>query len=285
MGKHISLSIALLAVASVCVGERMMSSHCIGLAVRQMSEPQSNFGTCYRSQAASIFSGYPCDCRSWLLGLNVSAMEKGHLDALEEGYNFFCEPRCGQPIVNAFCRCGFELLGELLVGLCGSNAQGVRCSAREMLELFKGPLAVAEANCLPYSPDSSCSLSCKAALENSQVLAGCCVNAFNMTSTDLLSIDDYQLWASCGVETPGFCGQRRLLPSGNCRGASAYIYVQSSSLWMVLAIVIMIVLAMGLWTWLQITSDMSCRLTVRFKHVFVKLRTKFAHFLDAVRII
>ncbi len=223
MGKDTPLLLIL--VAAVCSlllssasGERPFSSEPVVRALRHagaMSERQ-NFGTCSPSRVASILSGYPSDCQSRLQRLDLLALERGDLNELEDVYDFFCEPRCGQPMVNAFCRCGFEQLGELVVQACSLNAQGQRCTLRTVIEPLTDALTIAEGECLPYSPGSTCSTACKTALEAARDLGGCCVNIYNITRTDVIEIDEYALWASCDVETPGFCGGSSLSTSGNC---------------------------------------------------------------------
>ena len=38
--------------------------------------------------------------------------------------------------------------------------------------------------------------------------SGCCVNLFNTSAlTEFIAAGNYSLWASCSVETPGFCTQ------------------------------------------------------------------------------
>ena len=143
-------------------------------------------------------------------------VESGNLDTLEDIYDFFCEPRCGQPLVNTFCVCGIERDAELVIQACSFNAQGQRCTLRQEIEPLTTALTAAEKVCLPYSHGSSCSQACKTALVASRDLGGCCVNLFNITRSNLIAIDDYALWASCGIQTPGFCGGSSLSPSGNC---------------------------------------------------------------------
>lgn len=200
------------------MGERGVSPRFVIQALRHAGHinKRQSFGTCSQSQVASILSGYPSSCQSRLQSLDLSALERGDLDELEEVYDFFCAPRCGQPLVNAFCRCGFETDAELVIQACSVNAHGQRCTQREEIEPLAEALTEAESLCLPYIPRARCSPACKAALEAARDLGGCCVNLFNITRTDLVEIDEYALWASCDVDTPGFCGGSTLSPSGNC---------------------------------------------------------------------
>ena len=55
---------------------------------------------------------------------------------------------------------------------------------------------------------SSCSSSCQSSILTYRNNAECCVNIFNTSAlTEFIAAGNYSLWASCSVETPGFCTQ------------------------------------------------------------------------------
>jgi hypothetical protein len=56
-------------------------------------------------------------------------------------------------------------------------------------------------------PHSSCRPTCRNELVEIKDALGCCVNYHNRSTSDPSDISSlaYGLWASCGVETPGFC--------------------------------------------------------------------------------
>ena len=226
MGKKIILMVLLaVAISNLPTGAKGNKGTSSQIAIRALRHAghvskRQSFGTCSSSQVASMLSGYPSICQSRLRRLDISALENGNTDTLEDIYNFFCEPRCGQPLVNTFCACGMEQVAELIVQACSFNAQGQRCTLRQEIEPLTTALTAAENICLPYSQGSSCSQACKTALVASRDLGGCCVNLFNITRSNLIAIDDYALWASCGVQTPGFCERSSLSPSGNCVGVA-----------------------------------------------------------------
>ena len=123
---------------------------------------------------------------------------------------FFCDslnPICARTLTDAWFACNLTGRAEFHIALCGRNTNGELCG--EIFETIVRVLSPVEDVCLPHY--INCSMECQNAIKNASDAAGCCVNIFNNTAIERLFIgielliDEFALWSSCGVDTPGFC--------------------------------------------------------------------------------
>ena len=125
--------------------------------------------------------------------------------------NYQCMTSVGQPLVDALLqdsKC-YEF-ARAVVDVCGVNANNEHCAvvigsdtvttgaSSESDPLFSSLLA----NCGFTS--TSCSSSCRSAVNNIANGYGCCVNVLNDTESQIPQLS-YSVWSSCGVDTPGLC--------------------------------------------------------------------------------
>ena len=162
-------------------------------------------GSCNMTQLQNIFANYPRDCLAEVTNLDQSGILNQNPAALTEAYMLICQPRCGNPLITVYSRCGLPQLTGILRGLCSRNAAGTVC-----YEDFIR--AIPDANRVTSScnfTSSSCTSGCQAALRTYSDNSGCCINVLNNTvfsslgsTLDTLSNN---LWSRCGIDTPGFC--------------------------------------------------------------------------------
>ena len=85
------------------------------------------FGNCDQNELANIFQNYPQDCVSALSNLDLSSIRNGNVDAVTAAYRIICQPRCGNPIITFYNRCGFSLFTGIVRGLCSRNSAETSC--------------------------------------------------------------------------------------------------------------------------------------------------------------
>ena len=163
-------------------------------------------GTCSRSQAANILADYPQDCLSQFRNLDVSNIMNEDAARLTARYRIICQPRCGNPILTFYNRCGLSRYGHAARGICTRNDAGRFCYEEFDTLLPNDRRVVSE--CISRR-SFVCSTSCRNALVTLRRDNGCCINILNSTlfsgSGNTYSTTSYNLWSSCGVGTPGFC--------------------------------------------------------------------------------
>ena len=114
-----------------------------------------------------------------------------------------CTPSVGQPYVSFLLnnsRCA-DLLTEAkdVVKSCSFNEAEFPC------ELFsEREVASLDSICESSFISGNCSSECKGRLKELSNSLGCCVNHYNTTDSSPLGLS-YNLWTSCGVESPRFC--------------------------------------------------------------------------------
>ena len=177
------------------------------LTMGSIDKRQITIGMCTRSELQNIFANYPQDCTSGLSMSDLSSIlnQQNVVSTLIAAYRIICQPRCGNPLITFYNRCGLPLYGTVLRGLCGRNDAGMLCY--EGLQTILLDTAQATGSCIRRS--SACTSDCRNSLTNFENNNGCCLNAFNSTvfgsNSVFLSIYEYDLWSNCGVNTPGFC--------------------------------------------------------------------------------
>ena len=127
----------------------------------------------------------------------------------------FCEPNVGQSYINRLLkdtRCSQINLNDLkpLINTCSINPRGEFC----ILQILTYENNVSHSICdyeirnITVNQDLHCRPTCRNKLVEMKNALGCCVNYGNWSTSDQnnsLPLLSYRLWASCGVEAPGFC--------------------------------------------------------------------------------
>ena len=173
-------------------------------AARSIQPRQANaVGSCTSRQLVNIYAGYPSDCTRVLQSAAGANLTDPRVTA--RLYTTLCQPRCNRAVTRFYFECGFESFGELFIQLCSTNSNNARCY--NLIGTLDSDATRVQSSC-PTGGSSSCSSSCQSAILTFRNNLGCCVNVFNTSAlTDFVAADDYCLWASCSVETPGFCTQ------------------------------------------------------------------------------
>ena len=139
---------------------------------------------------------YPSDCREVLNGINSNSA-------------MICEPRCGQPIVNFYIRCGSAGTATAFVRRCGTNSMGTRCMDRSVdtaLTTRSNEIGMACRGTI-LSGDE-CTTECRNTITNVRQSLGCCLNLMDTTAiTNIVNrVYNRQLWEQqCGVDLPPEC--------------------------------------------------------------------------------
>jgi len=143
----------------------------------------------------------------WVTMLDVSAVLNQDVPTLIAGYRIICEPRCGNPIITFYNRCGLSRFSGVLRSFCSRNDAGGFCY-EDFGTLIPNSNSVAR-SCIPRV--STCTTSCQSSLTAFRNSNGCCLNILNNTvfssgaNSFILPTLDNDLWSDCGVDTPGFC--------------------------------------------------------------------------------
>ena len=142
------------------------------------------------------------DCLSALRNLDLRGIQNANIAAITAAYRIICQPRCGNPIITFYNRCGFSQFTGIVRGLCSQNSAGTSCY--EQFGSIVSDENQVTSNCNFQS--STCTAACQNALTN-YGRSGCCINVFNTTSLTGSTPARFQnsLWSGCGVNTPEFC--------------------------------------------------------------------------------
>ena len=179
------------------------------LSTRSVTKRQTQtFGTCSQDQFDNIFANYPPDCVAQLRNLDVSDIVDQNADALTARYRIICQPRCGNPIITFYSRCGYSQDIGIIRGVCTKNDAGIFCY-EEFNTLFSNEDRVVTRCGIPRSSFQVCTTGCRSSLITWRSENGCCINILNSTvfstSGRTYATLTNNLWSSCGVGTPGFC--------------------------------------------------------------------------------
>jgi len=173
----------------------------------RVDKRQITVGSCTADEIRQIFANYPQDCASRLGMLDLSAVLNQDVPTLIAGYRIICEPRCGNPIITFYNRCGLSRFSGVLRSFCSRNDAGGFCY-EDFGTLIPNSNSVAR-SCIPRV--STCTTSCQSSLTAFRNSNGCCLNILNNTvfssgaNSFILPTLDNDLWSDCGVDTPGFC--------------------------------------------------------------------------------
>ena len=176
---------------ALCVSMAMGNPQPILKGINQLTK--HSIGPRQASCNISSIQNYPSDCR----------------EALTSNSPMFCEPRCGQPIVNLYIRCGSAGTATAFVRNCGTNSMGTRCmdrSVQNALALRSNQIGMACRNTI-LSGDE-CTTECRNTITNVRQSLGCCLNLMDTTAiTNIVNrVYNRQLWEQqCGVDLPPEC--------------------------------------------------------------------------------
>ena len=163
----------------------------------------------------------------------------------------FCLLSRGQPYVNALLdeRCSQTELShfaETVVNLCSMNADGFPCGLLDNIRNYgyRVDININRLDSICAGSNVTCTPECRDTLRNATINHGCCVNYFNTTSARPLSLS-YDVWRSCGVESPGFCESTLSLNAAMPNDTSSRNGAMSTvigGLWMNIALILTIVI-------------------------------------------
>ena len=142
----------------------------------------------------------------------------------------FCLPSRGQRLVEALLDMRCSQHAESAVRRCSVNTDGIPCRFLNF--------DIENLNLVCNGSNISCTLKCRESLRNITMDSGCCVNYFNRTDFGQPLSLSYDVWKSCGVETPGFC-ESTLSLSG------ALPTVKEGSVFVTFSISLMIILTLN----------------------------------------
>ena len=121
-----------------------------------------------------------------------------------------CMASVGQPFVDAILRnrrC--YVYARLQANACGTNANGQYCGDVVGMDLLGSTSTDTLLTTLTTScfSTSTCTSSCRLAINNIKNAYGCCVNIYNESDIGLQlgTSVSYGVWSACGVDSPGFC--------------------------------------------------------------------------------
>ena len=132
-----------------------------------------------------------------------------------------CMPSVGQPLIDALqqnSKC--DDITQIFVDYCSVNQNNDFCVVVTGADITSD--AVMPSNNPLYSSlladcssssSTSCSPSCRSAINDISNSFGCCVNVFNDTDSAPSQLS-YGVWSRCGVQTPGVCAASTLTRSG-----------------------------------------------------------------------
>ena len=124
-------------------------------------------------------------------------------------FSTFCQPSCGQALVNAWGECNIydtiRNVAELLIDMCSANGQ------RKCYQDYTPLVAVFEdgATCSADLGSGSCSDSCRTSITQDVGNYGCCINAAikyaDTVDTADVNADADTLFTECRVIRPSVC--------------------------------------------------------------------------------
>ena len=123
-----------------------------------------------------------------------------------------CEPNVAQMYINSLLkdnRCS-QINLNLAKNFCSMNTRGEFCY--QLIE-HGGPFSVSTLNSscdyeignATDEQDFECRSTCRNKLVEVKNAQGCCVNYYNRSISNPPPSLAYEIWETCGVETPGFC--------------------------------------------------------------------------------
>ena len=140
-------------------------------------------------------------------------------------FSTFCDPDCGNVIIDAFNDCGhFEQgvsnLRDFIIGLCGTNQNGDICYQIYSASIYQ---LTSERSCYNrYNYNTYgynyCAPSCRNTLSEGVQERGCCLNAFhNFVSSagwDYSYAKADELYDACNIDLPTGCNNSPITGSG-----------------------------------------------------------------------
>ena len=165
----------------------------------------------------------------------------------------FCLPSRGQPYVNALLdeRCSqteFFNFAEYVVNLCSMNDDAFSCGLldNELNYGYRVDININRLDSICAGSNVTCTPECRDTLRNATINHGCCVNFFNTTAFGPRPLSlSYDVWRSCGVESPGFCESTLSLNGAMPNDTSSQNYAMSTvtgGLWMNITLIFTIVI-------------------------------------------
>ena len=127
-------------------------------------------------------------------------------DALARFGATFCDPECGNPLLELYETCFDDSVGEQLsafvIQLCAQNSQGRRCYSEDVATLIREMCVL--------GIDDPCEAACRSAVETTVAASGCCINNLDFGGATPVTF----FLALCNVDIPGPCSGSTLGPQG-----------------------------------------------------------------------
>ena len=183
----------------------------IALAGRRLTrQVQPN---CTSEQLQNI--AFPPRCVAAAQEINEAVLADLDPAALASFGAIFCDPECGNPLLEFFEKCfgdSGELLTVFTIQLCAQNSQGRRCYSEDVTSvIFAGSESLA---CRNLDINNTCDSACRRVVEDTVAAAGCCINILD--SRGQFPVTDF-LASTCNVDIPGPCSSSTLGPQGTPR--------------------------------------------------------------------
>ena len=155
-----------------------------------------------------LASGIPEDCAS-VFSMGLSSFENVGMNSatITTGYRLICQPRCGDPLIGYYKRCGLSQFIDIVRGLCTRDNANRLCYEEFGRIIFER--SQVQSNC-SLVQSATCTTACRNAL-NTFGNSGCCINILNTTLFGSTTPTTFRnnLWSDCSVDTPGFCNLER----------------------------------------------------------------------------
>ena len=142
------------------------------------------------------YSDYPEECRERF----------ANASNLHSLFGIYCDPFCGDIYFDYLDDCGSAgmVLTIFYRTLCAINEKGVACYNYLTSDDVYNPKPEVNQYCVDVNT-TTCTTNCFYALEAFATELGCCVNTvYNMSVPDPATA--YQLWDTCDIATPSYCG-------------------------------------------------------------------------------
>ena len=175
------------------------------LTTSSISKRQTGtLGTCTFNDYGEFLANYPRDCAAEINVLLANLQSQNAVStALNAAFRLLCEPRCGNPFIAFYRRCGVSQYINFARALCARNDANRLCY--EQFSSITSDQTQVTLSCTDFQLSTACSSECQIALRTYRSNSGCCINIFNATIFGTNRALENNLWSGCSVDTPGFC--------------------------------------------------------------------------------
>lgn len=154
---------------------------------------------CSATDVNHLSNNLPADCT--VAQLNLEAIERSDSNATVRFGNTFCQPRCGNPLLDFYRTCHGEIgqqLSDFFCQLCARNDRGERCYSARVASFIRDTIMACST-----SSTSLCQSNCQSALLTAATNVGCCINVLNVGGL-------FDIESICDIDIPGPCEESTL---------------------------------------------------------------------------